>query len=178
MGKYRSIKYRIYPTAEQKVLIAKTFGCSRFVYNKMLDLSKEAYSNGEHLTSRIAFNYRLTDLKKEFPWLYEVDNSALRSANDALANAFSNFFSKRAGFPKYHKKKLGGSYTSKTNGHNNIALEDKQIKIPKLGRVKAKLHRMPENNWKIKSATISQVTDGRYYASVITGKSNLRPFHR
>lgn len=167
MGKYKAIKYRIYPTAEQKVLIAKTFGCSRFVYNQMLDLSKEAYSNGEHLTSRIAFNYRLTDLKKEFPWLYEVDNSALRSANDALANAFSNFFGKRAGFPKYHKKKLGGSYTSKTNGHNNIALEDKQIKIPKLGRVKAKLHRMPENNWEIKTVTISQVTDGKYYASVM-----------
>ena len=110
---HRRIKYRIYPSLEQQILIAKTFGCSRFVYNKMLGFSKDAYERGEKLASRNKFNYRLTELKKEFPWLSEVDATALTSANDALADAFANFFGKRAGFPNFHKKKTHGSYTSK-----------------------------------------------------------------
>ena len=68
MGKiHRGIKYRIYPSKEQQVLIAKTFGCSRFVYNKMLGFSKEAYAKGEKFTSRNKFNYRLTELKRSIP---------------------------------------------------------------------------------------------------------------
>lgn len=101
----RGIKYRIYPTSEQRELISRTFGCSRFVYNQMLSLSRDAYVQGEKLCSRNKFNYRLTELKKEYPWLSEVDATALTSANDALAAAFSNFFAKRSGFPKFHKKK-------------------------------------------------------------------------
>ena len=165
---HRGIKYRIYPSSEQQELITKTFGCSRFVYNKMLGFSKEAHANGEKFTSRNKFNYRLTDLKKEFPWLSEVDSTALTSANDALADAFSNFFGRRAGFPKFHKKKAYGSYTSKRiQGSNNIALTDKHIKLPKLGMVKAKVHRPPSDGWEIKSATVSQEADGRFYISVL-----------
>ena len=102
----RGIKYRIYPSLEQRDLITKTFGCSRFVYNKMLGFSKDAYERGEKFASRNKFNYRLTELKKEFPWLSEVDATALTSANDALADAFANFFGRRAGFPNFHKKKM------------------------------------------------------------------------
>ena len=91
----RTIKYRVYPNEQQRILIAKTIGASRFVYNKMLELNKEAYANGEKLASRNAFNYRLTKLKKEYEWLYEVDSTALTAANDNLANAFKGFF---AGF--------------------------------------------------------------------------------
>ena len=63
---HRGIRYRLYPTPEQQVLINETFGHSRFVYNKMLRLSKDAYDKGEKLVSRNDFNYRLTALKKEF----------------------------------------------------------------------------------------------------------------
>lgn len=165
---HRGIKYRIYPSVEQQVLIDKTFGCSRFVYNKMLGFSKAAYANGEKLTTRNKFNYRLTELKKEFPWLAEVDATALTSANDALAEAFSNFFAKSGGFPNFHKKKDYDSYTSKKiQGSNNIALVDKHVKLPKIGLVRAKLHRMPSDNWIIKSATVSQESDGKYYVSVL-----------
>lgn len=165
---HRGIKYRIYPSLEQQELIARTFGCSRFVYNNMLNFSKEAYANGEKFTSRNKFNYRLTELKKEFSWLSEVDATALTSANDALADAFNNFFSKRAGFPKFRKKKAGGTYTSKKiQGSNNIALTDKHIRLPKLGAVKAKLHRIPPEDWKIKSATVSLESDGRFYVAVL-----------
>ena len=152
---HRGIRYRLYPTLEQQVLINETFGHSRFVYNKMLRLSKDAYDKGEKLVSRNNFNYRLTALKKKFLWLCDVDSTALTSANDALATAFSNFFAKRAKFPAFHKKQINESYTSKKiHGSNNIALGSKYVKLPKLGYVKAKIHKSPDPSWIIKSATV------------------------
>ena len=166
MKKNKAIKYRIYPNKEQQSLILKTFGCSRFVYNYMLEESIKVYENGESFCTRNSFNYLLTSLKKDLIWLKEVDSTALTSANDNLATAFSGFFKKNANFPKFHKKKLSGSYTTKcVNG--NIALLDKGIKLPKLGKVKASLHRMPKKDWKLKSATVSQSSDGKFYASVL-----------
>ena len=166
MKKNKAIKYRIYPDKEQQELILKTFGCSRFVYNYMLERSIEAHKNGESLCTRNSFNYLLPSLKNNFLWLKEVDSTALTSANDNLAAAFSKFFKKETNFPKFHKKKLSGSYTTRcVNG--NIALLDKGIKLPKLGKVRASLHRMPKKDWKLKSATISQSSDGKFYASVL-----------
>ena len=166
MKKYKSIKYRIYPNKEQQDLILKTFDCSRFVYNYMLERSIEAYENEESFCTRNSFNYLLTSIKREFPWLKEVDSTALESANDNLAAAFLNFFKKNANFPKFHKKKLSGSYITRCI-HGNIALLDKGIKLPKLGKVRASLHRMPKKDWKLKSVTISQSPDGKFYASVL-----------
>lgn len=164
----RGIKYRIYPTIGQRELISRTFGCSRFVYNHMLDLSKEAYARGEKLCSRNKFNYLLTEFKKEYPWLSEVDATALTSANDALAVAFSNFFKKKARFPKFHKKKNFASYTSKRiQGSKNIEIGVNFVKLPKLGNVRAKIHRHPADGWEIKSATVSQESDGKYYVSIL-----------
>lgn len=165
---HKAIKYKIYPTAKQQQLIAQTFGCCRFVYNNMLTISKEAYEKGENICSRNKFNYLLTDLKKRNTWLKDVDSTALTAANDALADAFSNFFAKRSGYPNFHKKKSSGSYTSKRiKGSKNIALESNAIRLPKLGIVKAKIHRLPKTDWEIKSATISQSSDGKYYVSVL-----------
>ena len=164
--KNKVIKYRIYPNKEQQDLIFKTFGCSRFVYNYMLEESIKAHKNGESFCTRNSFNYLLTSLKKNFIWLKEVDSTALTSANDNLATAFSNFFKKNTSFPKFHKKKLSGSYRTKcVNG--NIALLDKGIKLPKLGKVRASLHRIPKKDWKLKSATVLQSSDGKFYASVL-----------
>lgn len=166
MKKNKAIKYRIYPNKEQHSLILKTFGCSRFVYNYMLEMSIKAHENGESLRTRNSFNYLLPSLKKELLWLKEVDSIALTSANDNLAKAFLSFFKKNSNFPKFHKKKFSGSYTTKCiNG--NIALLDRYIKLPKLGKVRASLHRMPKKDWKLKSATVSQSSDGKFYASIL-----------
>ena len=94
MKKNKAIKYRIYPNKKQQSLILKTFSCSRFVYNYMLEESIKAHENGESFCTRNSFNYLLTSLKKEFIWLKEVDSIALTSANDNLAAAFSNFLRK------------------------------------------------------------------------------------
>ena len=164
----RGIRYRLYPTHEQQILINETFGHSRFVYNKMLRFSKDAYDKGEKFVSRNNFNYRLTALKEEFVWLCDVDSTALTSATDALAAAFNNFFAKRAKFPAFHKKQINESYTSKKiHGSNNIALGSKYVKLPKLGYVKAKIHKMPDPNWLIKSATVSRDSDGKFYVSIL-----------
>ena len=165
---HRGIRYRLYPTLEQQTLINETFGHSRFVYNKMLSLSKDAYDRGEKLVSRNDFNYRLTALKKEFLWLCDVDSTALTSANDALATAFSNFFAKRAKFPTFRKKQTNESYTSRRiHGSNNIALGSKYVKLPKLGYVKAKIHKPLGSNQVIKSATVSRDSDGKFYVSIL-----------
>lgn len=165
MKKNKAIKYRIYPNKEQRDLILKTFGCSRFVYNYMLEKSIKAHENKGSFCTRNSFNYLLPSLRKECVWLKEVDSKALESANDNLAAAFSSFFKKNTNFPKFHKKKLSGSYRTRCiNG--NIALLNKGIKLPKLGKVKASLHRMPKKDWKLKSATVSQSSDGKFYASV------------
>lgn len=141
----KAIKYRIYPTAEQRDLFSRTFGCSRFVYNQMLALSKDAYAQGETLCSRNKFNYLLTDLKKTYLWLSEVDSTALTSANDALASAFKDFFAKKAKFPKFHKKKYSASYTTKhIQSSKNIEIGSNFVKLPKAGIVKAVIHRLPQ----------------------------------
>ena len=162
----KGIKYRIYPAAKQVELINNTFGCVRFVYNHMLAESIDTYAKGENFASRNAFNYRLTSLKKEYAWLCNVDSTALQGANDHLADAFSRFFKKQNDFPVFHKKKYEGSYTSKCV-NKSIRLEDKAIRLPKLGMVRAKIHRQPKTDWKLKSATVSRTADGKYYASML-----------
>lgn len=104
MKKNKAIKYRIYPNKEQQDLILKTFGCSRFIYNYMLERSIEVYEGGGSFCTRNSFNYLLTLLKKDLIWLKEVDSTALTSANDNLATAFSSFFKKNNNFPKFHKR--------------------------------------------------------------------------
>ena len=164
----RAVKYRVYPNKEQRILIAKTIGSSRFVYNKMLELSKEAYENGENLCSRNAFNYQLTKLKKDYEWLYEVDSTALTAANDNLTDSFKGFFKHKTRFPKFHKKKTSGSYTSKRiRNSNNISVGDDYIRLPKVGILKAKIHRKFKDCWLVKSATVSATSDGKYYVSVL-----------
>jgi putative transposase len=108
--------------------------------------------------------------KKEYTYLKEVDSLALANVQMHLQTAYKNFFTnQKTGFPKYksakHSKK---TYTTNNNKQKGtIALYDKGIKLPKLGIVKAKIHRKPDIDWVLKSATISQGSDGKYYVSVL-----------
>lgn len=130
----------------------------------MLEKSQKLYEQGEKFYSRNKFNYALTELKHEFDWLYEVDSSALTSANDNLAAAFTNFFAKRTEEPKFRSKKRDHAYTSKMV-NDNIRIEENKIRLPKIGFIKIKLHR--ELKGKIKSATVSRTSDGKYYISLL-----------
>lgn len=160
----KAYKYRIYPNAVQREQFAKTFGCVRFIYNKML-ADKIAYyhETGEMLSTTPA------QYKKEYPWLAEVDSLALCNAQLHLQNAYRNFFrDKKIGFPKFHSRKSQrNSYTTNVV-QNNIAIIGSYLKLPKAGLVKTKFHRQIPKDHKIKSVTISMSADGKYYASVLT----------
>ena len=164
----KAYKYRIYPNNEQKVQLAKTFGCCRFVYNQTLAYRKNAYEKEKKSVSRTdCNNYCNRELKKEYEWLKEVDKFALTNAIYHMDAAYRKFFKEHAGYPKFKRKHDNHkSYTTNfTNGNIALDFESGKIKLPKLGKIKAKLHR--EFDGQIKSATISQVPSGKYYVSIL-----------
>ena len=164
----RTIVYAIYPNKVQDELCQKTFGCCRFVYNQMLTIQKDRYRNGEkHLSKFSANTYCNQELKTKYPFLREVDKFAITNAVYHLSDGYDRFFRHLGGYPKYKSKhKSRHSYTTNfTNG--NIQVGDNFVKLPKLGKVKAKIHRKPDDGWKIKSATITQNRDNIYQVSVL-----------
>ena len=162
----RAIKYRLYPTEEQKVFFAKTFGCVRKVYNLMLSDQIKSYQNAGKFCKATPAMY-----KEKYPFLKEVDSLALANAWINLQAAFSNFFSrtrkKKNGFPKFKSFKRSRRTYTTNNQNGGVAILKDSIKLPKIKAVKAEIHRMPDERWILKSATISQDRDGKYYASVL-----------
>lgn len=164
----KAYKYRIYPNNEQKVQIAKTFGCCRFVYNHTLAYRKEKYEKEKKSVSKTdCNNYCNRELKKEYEWLKEVDKFALTNAIYNMDSAYQKFFKEHAGYPKFKSKHDSHkSYTTNfTNDNIMVDFTNGKVKLPKLKEVKAKLHR--HFSGQIKSATVSQVSSGKYYVSIL-----------
>lgn len=156
-------RYRAYPNKVQSVLLQKTFGCTRFIWNQMLAEIKASYETEQKITYPTPAQY-----KERYKWLKEVDSLALANVQLQLTKAFQQFFKdEKKGYPnfktKHHSKK---SYTTNlVNG--NIVISDKTIKLPKLGEVKIKNHRKAPESWKMKSVTITQEPSGKYYISIL-----------
>lgn len=169
----KAFKYRIYPNSEQEILIQKTFGCVRFVYNHFLADRIAAYKESGESRTFFQQNKSLTALKHECEWLKEPDKYALQYALRDLNTAYQNFFrgcngGAGTGFPKFKSKKNDRkSYSTAANG-NYVRLEEKAIRLPKLGSVKAKISRRIPEGHRILSATISQNASGKYFVSVLT----------
>ncbi len=164
----KAYKYRIYPDSEQRIQIAKTFGCCRFVYNQTLAYRKEIYGKEKKSVSKTdCNNYCNRELKKEYEWLKEVDKFALTNAIYNMDSAYQTFFREHAGYPKFKSKHDNHkSYTTNfTNGNIAVDFEKENVKLPKLKEVKAKLHR--DFRGQIKSAAVSQVPSGKYYVSIL-----------
>lgn len=166
----KAYKFRIYPNKNQEILIQKTFGSCRFVYNHYLAKRIEMYK-----TDKTTINYNqcsndLKNLKLNYSWLKEIDSIAIQSSLKDLDQAYKNFFrrvkqgDKKAGFPLFKSKKDNRkSYKTKyTNG--NIKVLEKQIKLPKLGLVKCKVSKQIEG--RVLNVTISQNPSGKYFVSV------------
>ena len=162
----KAIKYRLYPTQEQAVMFAKTFGCCRKVYNLMLADKIDSYQKTGKFAQVTPARY-----KEKHPYLKEVDSLALANKQLDLERAFKNCFSKtrkkRTGFPKFKSAKHSRKSYTTNNQKGTVALLNDGIKLPKLGKVKAVIHKLPEEGWTIKKATVSQESDGKYYASVL-----------
>ena len=163
----KAIKYRVYPTTEQSIMFAKTFGCCRKVYNLMLSDKIEGYKATGKFPTVTPAKY-----KNDYPYLREVDSLALANKQMDLQEAFRNTFSKsrkkKNGFPKFKSAKHSRkSYTTNNQKGTVAIIDNKCIKLPKIGKVKAVIHRVPDDSWTIKSATVSQESDGKYYISVL-----------
>ena len=163
----KAIKIQIYPTTEQAVLIDKTFGCCRFVYNNGLSVKKEAYEKDKKQISIYDLIKMLPAQKKENVWLKEVDSTSLQQSLNDLESAYKNFFREQNGFPCFHKKGVKDSYRTL----NAVLLSKRFLRLPKVGPVK-----LSENIYKkkkIHSVTISKQA-GKYYVSLLFDYSPYR----
>lgn len=172
----KAYKYRIYPNKKQKEIIAKTFGCCRFVYNTYLAKRIKIYEELKESFSYVQCANDMTNLKTELKWLKEVDSTALQSSLRDLDSAYQKFFKEHSGYPKFKSKKTHKySYKSKCiNG--NIQYCDKHIKLPKLGMVKTKNKLIPQG--KILNATVSQDPSGKYYVSLCCTNVDIKPLEK
>lgn len=161
----KAFKFRIYPNAEQRVLFAKTFGCVRFIYNKMLDDKIKHYEETKQMLNNTPAQY-----KTEFEFLKEVDSMALCNAQINLEKAYKNFFNNpKSGFPKFKSKKTNNrTYTTNLISNcKNVELSEGKLKLPKVGWVRIKQHREIPDGYKLKSVTVNQTPSGKYYASIM-----------
>ena len=165
----KTYKYRLYPNQEQMVLMAKTFGCTRFVYNEILGIRKKTYEDENKFLSKYDCMKLLPQLKKQYEWLTEVDSISLQSSVEDMDKAYQNFFrglkfGQKVNFPKFKAKHFSErAFRSKKIG-NNIRVSEKAICLPKLGWVKWKYSRPVEG--RILHVTVKQVSSGKYFISV------------
>ena len=163
----RGYRYRIYPTDEQEVLMAKTFGCVRFVYNWGLDLKSKLWNEEkQNINAVTLINRMAAELKPEYEWLSEVNSQSLQYVLRQLTTAYDNFFKGRAKFPNFKTK--FGQQKFNCPQHCRVDFSKSLLEIPKFtGRnaIKCKFHRKFQG--KIGRVTITKECDGRYYATIL-----------
>ena len=160
----KSFKIRIYPNQEQRILINKIFGSTRYIYNFMLNLRQKLHKN-----FNISLNYYsackiLTEFKKQKPWLYEIDAAALQQCLRDLDAAYINFFN-GSGFPNFKSKRGKNSY--RTNNKLKLDQDNKKIRIPKVGWIKFRDKTNFNCLKRIYNITISKTSSGKYFASIL-----------
>ena len=181
---YKAYVFRMYPDEEQKDLINKSFGVSRFLYNHFLEEKQKEYK--ENVKSKSSYEQckEIPSLLKEYPFLKEVDSCLIRNSIFNLDDSYKRFFNKLGGYPNFKKKGFKDSYktnniksTYKGKTYNSIRLDlkNKIITLPKLKEVKIRGYRNKEiiiGN--IKSATIKREA-GRYYVSILVDEEIIKP---
>jgi len=176
---YQSYKYRIYPTKEQEVLLNKTFGCNRFIWNQMLNERIKVYEKyKEDTDSLYSYNYTTEkDYKGEYDWLKEIDSISLQQTRLDLKQSYTNFFRNlkkgQISFPKFKSRHRKNSYrTINVNGNIEVHPLRKRIKVPKLGWIKYRDDRVPLT--KINSITLSKTKSGKFYVSILHQKKDFK----
>ena len=176
--KLKALKLRIYPNIQQTILLNKTFGCSRFIYNTMLAERKSVYEELKDKPRELYEHKYRTEkqLKEEFEFLKEVDSISLQQTRMNLGVAYENFFRKlknpkipssEKGFPKFKKKNSRNSFRTIMVANNlRVDFEHKKIKAPKLGWITFRDNRVIENI-KIHNMTFSRTPSLKYYVSIL-----------
>lgn len=169
---HKVVQVRLYPSQEQQIQLAQTFGCARWWWNYALNKSIETYKETGFALSRVALNALLPVLKKadDTIWLADCYSQILQATTLNLTTAYKNFFAKRAGFPKF-KSKFG---KQSVQYPQNVKIVDGDVKLPgNIGIVKAKIHRAIEGI--IKTVTVSKTPSGKYLASILTEVEGENP---
>jgi putative transposase len=157
----KAVKVRLYPTAEQELILARSFGCARWYWNYALNVCIQHYQETGKTLKMATYKGMLPQLKKEFPWLKEDCYSAvLQCVAINLNQAYTNFFQGRAKFPKFKSKQGKQSIQYP----QNVTVDGDKLVVPKIGKLKAVFHR--EISATIKTVTISKTPSGKYFASI------------
>jgi putative transposase len=151
---------RLYPNKAQSDLLGKHFGCCRWVYNHMIEINQKRYHRTGKGMSGYDMQNMLPKLKKQYPWLAEVNSQSLQIVCHNLAEAYNRFFKKVAKYPVFKKKRNGGSFTC----INNSRIEGKHIRLPKLGMIRFRGGKPPTGI--PKRFTIREKA-GKFYASIL-----------
>lgn len=161
----KSFKFCLYPNKEQTILINKTIGCTRYVYNHFLDARIKVFEAKQKTLGFTACCLELTQLKKQTEWLNEVDSMSLQQSVKDLDKAYQKFFKEKKGFPNFKSKKnIKQSYRTNAN-KGSIEVDDSKVRLPKLGWVRFAKSRDIEG--KIISATIRRTPGGEYFISLL-----------
>lgn len=175
----KAYKYRLYPSRSQQVLIEKTFGCCRLVYNHMLERRRKAWQRRKESVPVTALVNSLPAMKERMPFLQEVDSMALQQAVRHMDAAYRNWWKalKRGdvnhGAPKFKSRK-NPVQSYKTVQAGKIFADAKHVKLPKLGRVRCRISRMPQG--RPVSAVVSRTPTGKYFISILCEEPNAVPF--
>jgi putative transposase len=165
----RVIKVRLYPNTEQQQSLEQSFGNCRWLWNYCLNLMNQTYLDTGKGLSGHEVKKLIPQLKKEYEWLSDAYSSCLQQACLNLGVAFNNFFEKRAKYPRF-KSKHG---RQSIQYPQNVKIFDNFLKIPKIGDVKAIIHRPIEG--KIKTVTVSKNCSNQYFASVLFEDGQEKP---
>lgn len=164
MLKHKAYKFRIYPTKKQEVLIAKTIGCSRFIFNHFLAKWDEEYKTTGKGLSYSSCSKEIPSLKQEFDWLKEVDSTSVQTSVKHLADAFDRFFKKQNKRPRFKSKRNPvQSYKTNIQGKSQlleISIFRNRLKLPKLKWVRFANSRQVVG--RILNATIRRNASGKY----------------
>lgn len=160
----KAYKFRLYPNKEQKELLAKTFGCCRYVYNHYLNGRITEYKNNGKSLNYYDNANNLKLLKDTDAFLKEIDSIALQSSLKDLDNAYQKFFKSGSGFPKFKSKKNHRQSYRTTCTNCNIKVFKNKIQLPKLGLVKYRDKYILQG--RILNATIEHTPSGKYYCSI------------
>lgn len=158
----RSIKGQIYASQSKYQILDKTLYACNYIYNYMLERNQKIYKRRGEYLSAYDMHKLLTSIKKYETWLKEADSQALKQACKQVDIAYKNFFKHNANFPRFHSRHKGLSYTTT----QNIKVNNNQVQLPLVGKIKVRgLRNMPVNS-KICYATVSRKTNGKYYLSI------------
>jgi len=168
----KTYEYRIYPDMKQRELLAKHFGCVRFLYNWGIQKKNESYQRTGKSPSCFDLIKQLKHMKFEHDWLKEVNSQSLQMSLRNLDNAFQRFFKKQAGYPQF-KKKFKKQSCQFPQG-SNVDFDNNKLYTMKFREgIKCKFHRQFEGN--IKTVTISMTPSGKYFASILVDNGEELP---